>query len=99
VHLLDARLQLVAPGDVIGRARRDDLDVPVAREMLGDIAGVQLGAAVDRLSVPLNDDGDLHCASVSSGGRESGTDAGSVVPASAGGAGVSSPSACSCSDA
>ena len=40
--------QLVAPRDVVGRARRQDLDLGVTREMLGDVARVQLGAAVDR---------------------------------------------------
>ena len=31
--------------------------------MLGNVAGVKLGAAVDRGSVALNDDRQLHCAS------------------------------------
>ena len=49
--------------DVVGRAGREDLDLSVAREMLGDIPRVQLGAAVDRLAVALDDDRDLHCGS------------------------------------
>jgi len=32
-------------------------------KMFGDVARVQLGAAVDRLSVALHDDGELHCRS------------------------------------
>ena len=52
--------ELVAPRDVVGRARRQDLDVGVPREVLGDVAGVQLGAAVDCLAVALNDDRELH---------------------------------------
>ena len=62
VDLFEARLKLVAPGDVIGRARREDLDVAVTRQPLGDVARVKLSAAIDRLTVPLNDDRDLHCA-------------------------------------
>ena len=60
VHLLDAWRKLVPPGHVIGGARREDLDVRVPGEMFGNVTGVQLGAAVDRRSVPLNDDGKFH---------------------------------------
>jgi hypothetical protein len=35
----------------------------VAREVLRDVARVQLGAAIDRLTVTLNDDRDVHCGS------------------------------------
>ena len=63
VDALDAGRELVAPRDVIGRARREHLDLGVPGEMLGDVPGVQLGAAVDRLPVSLNDDGELHCGS------------------------------------
>ena len=57
----DAGRQLVAPRHVVRRARREDLDLRVFGEMLGDVAGMELGAAVDRLPVSLNDDRDLHC--------------------------------------
>ena len=63
VDLLDAGRQLVAPRDVVGRAGGEHFDLPMTREMLGDVARVQLGAAVDRLTVALNDDRDLHCGS------------------------------------
>jgi hypothetical protein len=32
----------------------------VTSEVFGDVARVQLGAAVNRLAVPLHDDGDFH---------------------------------------
>ena len=63
VHLLDSGRELVAPRNVVGRAGGQHLDLAVAREMLRDISRVKLGAAVDRLPVPLNDDRDLHCGS------------------------------------
>ena len=63
VDSLDAGRQLVAPRDVVGRAGRQDLDLGVAGEVLGDVARVQLGAAVDCLTVALNDDRELHCCS------------------------------------
>jgi hypothetical protein len=40
----------------------------MTRQMLGDVSSMQLGAAVDRVPVPLNDDGDFHCASGSDSG-------------------------------
>ena len=60
VDRFDAGWQLVAPRDVVGGARGQHLDLGVAGEVLGDVAGVQLGAAVDRLAVALNDDRELH---------------------------------------
>ena len=60
VDLLDAGRQLVAPGDVVARAGRDDFDLGVPREPLGDVARVQLRAAVDVGAVALNDDRELH---------------------------------------
>ena len=63
VDPFDAGGELVAPRDVVGGARRQDLDLGVAREMFGDVARVQLRAAVDRLAVALNDDRELHCGS------------------------------------
>src|SRR5204863_9657984 len=63
IDALDTRLQLVPPGDVVGGAGREDFDLGVPREVLGNVPGMQLRAAVDRLPVPLNDDRQLHCAS------------------------------------
>ena len=63
VDLLHAGLQLVAPRDVVGGARREHFDLAVTREMFGDVARVQLRATVDRVTVALNDDRDLHCGS------------------------------------
>ena len=60
VDRFDAGRQLVPPRDVVGGARGQHLDLGVPREVLGDVAGVQLGAAVDRLAVALDDDGELH---------------------------------------
>src|SRR5438128_5728900 len=60
IHLLYALRQLVAPRDVIRCAGGQHLDFAVLREMPRDVPGMKLGAAVDRRSVPLNDDGDLH---------------------------------------
>ena len=57
---LEARLQLVAPGDVVTGARRDDFDLGVPCEALGDIARVQLGAAVDVSAVALSDNREFH---------------------------------------
>ena len=85
VDCLDAGRQLVAPRHVVGRAGRQHLDLAVTREVLGDVARVQLGAAVDRLAVALNDDRDLHCASGSDPAGGSCVD--SAAGASAGGEG------------
>ena len=60
VDRLHARRQLVLPRDVVRSARGQDFDLGVLREVLGDVAGVQLGPAIDRLAVALNDDGELH---------------------------------------
>ena len=57
---LDARAELVVPADVIARAGGDDLDLGVPGEPFGDVARVQLGAAVDVGAVALNDDRELH---------------------------------------
>ena len=51
------------------RAGRQDLDLDVLRQVLGDVASMLLGAAVDVGAVPLNDDRDLHCRSSSESGR------------------------------
>src|SRR5262245_14118428 len=74
VQLVDAGLQLVPPRDVVGRARREDVDLRVAREVFRDVAGVKFCAAVDRLAVSLDDDGELHCVSGSGTGRPTGSD-------------------------
>ena len=60
VDRLLAGRQLVLPGDVVARARRQHLDVGVAREPLGDVSRVQFGAAADVRAVALNDDRQLH---------------------------------------
>src|SRR5262249_54431185 len=86
VHLLDTGLELVTPRDVIGRARREHVDLRVARQVLRDVARVQLGATADRLPVPLYDDGELHCA------EESGPCPGEPSPGPS--SGPSSPSSC-----
>ena len=59
--------QLVLPRDVIAmRARREHLDLEVLGQMLRDVTGMLLGAAVDVSAVPLDDDRDLHCSPLSS---------------------------------
>ncbi len=75
VDVLHASLELVAPRHVIRGARRHDLDVGVACEMLGDVTGVELGTAVDRLAVALNDDRQFHCELLSSGSERVGAPA------------------------
>ena len=60
VDLLDAGRPLVSPRHVVARAGRDDLDLRVPRQPLGDVARVQLGAAVDVGTVSLDDDCQLH---------------------------------------
>ena len=52
--------KIVAPRDVVARAGGQHADVRVAREVLGDVPRVQLGAAVDVGAVPLHHDGELH---------------------------------------
>ena len=48
--------KLVAPRQVITRARGEDTDLGIACEVLGDVPRVQLGAAVDVGAVPLHND-------------------------------------------
>src|SRR5688572_23764093 len=60
VDTLDTWRPLVSPGHVIARARGDDLDLGMAREALGDVACMQLRAAVDVGAVALDDDRELH---------------------------------------
>ena len=52
--------KIVAPRDVVARAGGQHADVRVAREALGDVPRVQLGAAVDIGAVPLHHDRELH---------------------------------------
>ena len=59
VHPLDPGVELVAPGDVVGRAGRQNLALGVSREVLSDIPGMQLGAAVQLGAVALDDERDL----------------------------------------
>ena len=47
------------------RAGRQHLDLDVLGQVLGNVASMLLGAAVDVGAVPLNDDRDLHCRSSS----------------------------------
>ena len=60
LHLLGACRQLVPPGHVVAGARGHHLDVGVPREPFGDVACVQLRAAVDVSAVALNRDRELH---------------------------------------
>src|SRR5262245_43697278 len=60
VDALDSSRKLVAPGDVVFRARSEHFDVRVPREPLGDVTRMQLRPAIDVAAVPLNDDGELH---------------------------------------
>ena len=97
--LLNARRELVAPRHVIGRARGEDFDLRVPRQMFGDVPRMELGAAVHRLPVALDDDGDLHCGSGSplrsgagAGGGSAPEDSRRVSAASAAGAGTAPPS-------
>jgi len=60
VDLLLARGELVPPGDVIARAGGEDIHSHAARQPLGDITSVELGAAIDVGAVPLDDDRQLH---------------------------------------
>ena len=49
------------------------LDLRVTREVFGNIACVQFGAAVDRLAVSLDDDRELHCSGVAGGSAGDGS--------------------------
>src|SRR5437762_4617620 len=64
VHCLAAGRQLVAPRQVVTRARCEDTDVGVACEVFGDVPRVQLGAAVDVGAVPLHNNRELHSSGV-----------------------------------
>jgi hypothetical protein len=48
--------------------------------VLGDVARVQFGAAVDRRTVSLNDDRELHCESGSRAGGGTGSDGWESAP-------------------
>ena len=61
VHAFDAGREVVLPGDVVGGAGRQDLDLGMLRQPLGNVPRVQLGTAVDGLTVALNDERDSHC--------------------------------------
>ena len=50
----------VLPGDVIDGLGRQDFDLGVFLQVLGDPAAVELGAAVDLETVALDDQGQLH---------------------------------------
>ena len=63
VDVLVRGTRLVAPGDVVAGVRGQHVHLGVARQVLGDVARVKLGAAVNRLTVSLYDDRELHCSS------------------------------------
>src|SRR5918993_5942829 len=71
VHEFRSCRIIVAPGDVIASACRQHLDLRVLRKMLGDVASVQLGAAVDLGAIALHHDSELHCAEGSGSSPES----------------------------
>src|SRR5262245_10014919 len=60
VHVRETRRIVIRPGHVVVRAGGEDRNLGVRRQSLGDIARVQLGAAVDIGAIPLNHDGKLH---------------------------------------
>ena len=60
MYRLDAGRELVGPRDIVLRAGGEHLDLGMTREVLRDVARMQLGAAVDVGAVPLRDDRDLH---------------------------------------
>src|SRR5688572_25802406 len=60
VDAIDTGRPFVAPGDVITGARGDNLHLGVAREALGDVARMQLRAAVDIGVVALDDHREFH---------------------------------------
>src|SRR3954471_7415530 len=55
--------RLIFPGDVIAGVRGQYVDISVTREMLGDVPRVELCTTVDRVTVSLDDDRQLHCSS------------------------------------
>ena len=73
---LDARLELVAPADVVARARCHHLDLRMPCQAFRDVAGVQLRSAVDIGAVALDDYREVH-------------DSAGPLPVSLGGAGES----------
>ena len=94
VHHFRARRIVVAPRDIVARARRQHVDVGVLRQVLGDIAGMQLGAAVDVGAVALHHDSELHCAEGSGSSPESSlSDPASAGPSSKSVSGPSSSAA------
>src|SRR5215471_7338297 len=68
VDRLAALGELVRPGDITAGARREHFDVRVLGKMLGEVAGLPLRAAMNRWTVTLNDDRQLHCGSKSLSG-------------------------------
>ena len=73
-NAIDALLRgprLVAPGDVIARVRGQHIHFGVTREVLGDVSRVEFRAAVNRLTVSLDDDRELHCSSSNPPGPDS----------------------------
>src|SRR5688572_24053990 len=81
IHLLDAGGIFVAPGHVVARACRQHLYLGMPSQAFGDIACMQLGAAVDVGTVALHDDRELHC---SESGSSPLPDSSSECPSSAG---------------
>ena len=71
VHDFHPGRKLVAPRHVVARARREHVNGGVPGQVLGDVAGVQLGAAVDVGAVALHHDSELHCAEGSGSSPES----------------------------
>src|SRR5688572_18795446 len=71
IHHFRARRIVVSPRDIVARAGRQYVNLGVLRQVLGDIAGMQLGAAVDVGAVALHHDSELHCAEGSGSSPES----------------------------
>src|SRR5690348_12389464 len=65
VDRVEAFRKLVLPGDVVARARRQDLDVGVPGQTFRDVSRVELGAAADVRAVALNNNCELHWAGAS----------------------------------
>src|SRR5262245_2219078 len=57
---LDTFWQLVLPRHVVDGARREDFDLGMPAKTLRNIPGVQLGTTVDGVTVPLDDESELH---------------------------------------
>ena len=60
VYPFETRLEAIFPRDVVAGAGCENLDVGVECEMLRNVAGVKLGAAVEVCAISLDDDGQLH---------------------------------------